>query len=203
MAQMFSSGVTPDYLKALSDAYAQYFPQQAPVNTQALQQWYSPSGSSAFGAPMDASAPSQSVVGSLFGEQYPQTAGGGSKGTDRLPMSAQQQAFFDNETPAERDARMANVGNTLSSLLGGAAGFGLFGPLPALAMKAYNYMNPYGRASTLSNANLATAIQGQDLANLRDIPDYSFSSSSAPKLSDTALSTAISQQDAANSRDND
>jgi len=38
MAQMFSSGVTPDYLKALSDAYSQYFPKQAPVNTQALKQ---------------------------------------------------------------------------------------------------------------------------------------------------------------------
>ena len=79
MAQMFSSGVTPDYLQTLADAYAQYFPQQAPVNTQALQQWYSPNGSSAFAAPMGASV-APSVVGSLFGEQYPQTQGGGSRG---------------------------------------------------------------------------------------------------------------------------
>lgn len=99
MAQMFSSGVTPDYLKALSDAYAQYFPQQAPVNTQALQQWYSPSvpsGSSAFAAPLDTSATPSSVVGSLFGDQYPQvhqgTRGSGSPADSNPAWSAMSDA---------------------------------------------------------------------------------------------------------------
>lgn len=105
MAQMFSSGITPDYLQTLADAYAQYFPQQAPVNTQALQQWYSPQGgSSAFAAPMGAAAPS-SVVGSLFGDQYPQTQGGGSRGSvsDSNPgwsgLSDSQKASFYADNP--------------------------------------------------------------------------------------------------------
>lgn len=120
MAQMFSSGVTPDYLKALSDAYAQYFPTQAPVNTQALQQWYSPSGSLAFAAPMDSSvaSPSSSVVGSLFGEQYPQTQQGGSR----------QVANPTSEWSGMSDAQKANYyanNPTMSSLT--QALQGLFG----------------------------------------------------------------------------
>ena len=170
MAQMFSSGVTPDYLKTLADAYAQYFPQQAPVNTQALQQWYSPNGyspdgSSAFAAPMGASAPS--VVGSLFGDQYPQVSQG-TRGSDRQPMSQAQQDFFNNETPEARDVRMSQFSDTLGSLLGGAATYGLLGPLPALAMKVYNYARPYGTAPSMSDAGLAAAISGQDAANARD-----------------------------------
>jgi hypothetical protein len=104
MAQMFSSGVTPDYLKALADAYAQYFPQQVPVNTQALQQWYSPNGSSAFAAPMGSSE-APSVVGSLFGEQYPQTRDSGTRGVgeDSNPqwsgMSDAQKANFYANNP--------------------------------------------------------------------------------------------------------
>ena len=120
MAQMFSSGVTPDYLKALSDAYAQYFPQQAPVNTQALQQWYSPDGSSAFAAPMDAlvAAPaSSSVVSSLFGDQYPQTRQGGNS------QVSQGQGYAAPSTQS-LGAGLASAGIGYGSLLGGMLPFG-------------------------------------------------------------------------------
>lgn len=170
MAQMFSSGVTPDYLQTLADAYAQYFPQQAPVNTQALQQWYSPNGSSAFAAPMGASAAPSSVVGSLFGEQYPQVRQGGGG-------SQQMSQGFTGDT--------ANVGATgdFSGLMSGlgtglqsVASMGLLGPvakLAALAYGAYNKANPYGTAPSMSDAGLASAIAGQDAANARDsAPSY-------------------------------
>ena len=117
MAQMFSSGVTPDYLQTLADAYAQYFPQQAPVNTQALQQWYSPSGSSAFAAPQVSSAPS-SVVGSLFGEQYPQVHQGG--GNQQM---GQGQGYASPSTQS-MGASLASAGINYGSLLGGMMPYG-------------------------------------------------------------------------------
>lgn len=155
MAQMFSSGVTPDYLKALSDAYAQYFPQQDPVDTQALQQWYSPQGgSSAFAAPMGASV-SPSVVGSLFGEQYPQVRQGGS--------GSGQQGTLGTGTSGD----FSGFASGLSSL-GSMGLFGPIGKLAALAYNAYNTARPFGTAPTMSDAGLAAAISGQDAANARD-----------------------------------
>jgi len=130
MAQMFSSGVTPDYLQALSDAYAQYFPQQAPVNTQALQQWYSPNGSSAFAAPMGAAAPS-SVVGSLFGEQYPQVNQGGGGGGN--PQRGQG---MDGGVVGDGTGFSGNFGGLLGSLGSGLqsiAAAGLLGPQAKIA----------------------------------------------------------------------
>lgn len=78
MAQnLFSSGVSPDYLQALAAAYNQYFPQQQAFNPAPLQQWYGQAPQ----APMlpQNMAPS-SVVGSLFGQQYPQTYQGVQEG---------------------------------------------------------------------------------------------------------------------------
>ena len=161
MAQMFSSGVTPEYLKSLSDAYAQYFPQQQPVNIEALQQWYSPSGSSAFAAPMAApEAPSvaPSVVGSLFGEQYPQVQQGGG-GSFRATMGEGDTSGMSGD--------FSGLSKGLSSL-GSIGLFGPLGKLAALAYGAYNRANPYGTAPTMSDAGLAAAISGQDVANARD-----------------------------------
>lgn len=149
MAQMFSSGVTPDYLKALSDAYAQYFPQQAPVNTQALQQWYSPqgfspNGSSAFAAPMGASmAPmSSSVVGSLFGDQFPQVRGGGGQAT--------QGAGYASPSTQSFGAGLASAGINYGNLLGGLMPYGRIAGLLGNAYKE----------SQLSNAALNGGYTG-------------------------------------------
>lgn len=169
MAQMFSSGVTPDYLQTLADAYAQYFPQQAPVNTQALQQWYSPQGgSSAFAAPQVSSAPS-SVVGSLFGEQYPQVHQGGG---DSRGMQGNIGEGANVGMPGDFSGLMSGLGTGLQSV----ASMGLLGPvakLAALAYGAYNKANPYGTAPSMSDAGLAAAISGQDAANARDSADTS------------------------------
>lgn len=165
MAQMFSSGVTPDYLQTLADAYAQYFPQQAPVNTQALQQWYSPDGSSAFAAPMGASAPS--VVGSLFGEQYPQVNQGGGG-------SQMSQGFMGDNANVGATGDFSGLMSGLGTGLQSVASMGLLGPvakLAALAYGAYNKANPYGTAPSMSDAGLASAIAGQDAANARDSGD--------------------------------
>lgn len=160
MAQMFSSGVTPDYLKALSDAYAQYFPQQAPVDTQALQQWYSPQGgSSAFAAPMGASA-APSVVGSLFGEQYPQVNQGGGG-------SQMSQGFMGDTANVGATGDFSGLASGLSSL-GSMGLFGPIGKLASLAYGAYNKVRPFGTAPSMSDAGLAAAIAGQDAANARD-----------------------------------
>lgn len=165
MTQMFSSGVTPDYLQTLADAYAQYFPQQAPVNTQALQQWYSPQGgSSAFAAPIGAAAPS-SVVGSLFGEQYPQVYQGGGGGSRGMQGSMGEGANVG--VPGNFSGLMSGLGTGLQT----AASMGLLGPAAralALAYGAYNRANPYGTAPSMSDAGLAAAISGQDAANARD-----------------------------------
>lgn len=169
MAQMFSSGVTPDYLKALSDAYAQYFPQQAPVDTQALQQWYSPQGgSSAFAAPMGASAV-PSVVGSLFGEQYPQVNQGGGG-------SQMSQGFMGDTANVGATGDFSGLMSGLGTGLQSVASMGLLGPvakLAALAYGAYNKDKPFGTAPSMSDAGLAAAISGQDAANARDsAPSY-------------------------------
>ena len=144
MAQMFSSGVTPDYLQTLADAYAQYFPQQAPVNTQALQQWYSPQGgSSAFAAPQVSSAPS-SVVGSLFGEQYPQVHQGGGN----QQMGGGQEGY----TPSTQSlgAGLASAGINYGNLLGGMLPYGRIASLLGNAYKE----------SQLSNAALYGGYTG-------------------------------------------
>ena len=143
MAQMFSSGVTPDYLQTLADAYAQYFPQQAPVNTQALQQWYSPSGSSAFAAPMGASAPS-SVVGSLFGEQYPQVHQGGGN----QQMGGGQEGYAPSTQTL--GAGLASAGINYGNLLGGMLPYGRIASLLGNAYKE----------SQLSNAALNGGYTG-------------------------------------------
>ncbi len=95
MAQLFSSGVTPEYLKAMADAYAMYFPQQQTYNPQtqqtttgtytpeaqqALQQWYGAASSAP--TAVVPSAQQQSIVGGLFEDLYPQTrgSGGGNRG---------------------------------------------------------------------------------------------------------------------------
>lgn len=170
MAQMFSSGVTPDYLQTLADAYAQYFPQQAPVNTQALQQWYSPQGgSSAFAAPMGASAAPSSVVGSLFGEQYPQVYQGGGG-------SQVSQGFMGDNANVGETGDFSGLMSGLGTGLQSVASMGLLGPvakLAALAYGAYNKANPYGTAPSMSDAGLASAIAGQDAANARDSADTS------------------------------
>ena len=144
MAQMFSSGVTPDYLQTLADAYAQYFPQQAPVNTQALQQWYSPNGSSAFAAPMGASAAPSSVVGSLFGEQYPQVHQGGGN----QQMGGGQEGY----TPSTQSlgAGLASAGINYGNLLGGMLPYGRIASLLGNAYKE----------SQLSNAALNGGYTG-------------------------------------------
>lgn len=130
MAQLFSSGVTPEYLKAMADAYAMYFPQQQTYNPQtqqtttgtltpeyqqALQQWYGAASS----APT-AVVP-QSVVGGLFEDLYPQTrgGGGGSRGgyVDSNPA-------WTNMTDAEKanyyanNPTMASITQTLQNLWG-------------------------------------------------------------------------------------
>ena len=144
MAQMFSSGVTPDYLQTLADAYAQYFPQQAPVNTQALQQWYSPNGSSAFAAPVGASAAPSSVVGSLFGEQYPQVNQGG--GGSQMSQGAE------NYAPSTQTlgAGLASAGINYGNLLGGMLPYGRIASLLGNAYKE----------SQLSNAALNGGYTG-------------------------------------------
>lgn len=144
MAQMFSSGVTPDYLQTLADAYAQYFPQQAPVNTQALQQWYSPSGSSAFAAPMGASAAPSSVVGSLFGEQYPQVHQGGGN----QQMGGGQEGYA--PSTQSLGAGLASAGINYGNLLGGMLPYGRIASLLGNAYKE----------SQLSNAALYGGYTG-------------------------------------------
>lgn len=116
MAQLLSSGVTPEYLKAMADAYAQYFPQQQTYNPQtqqtttgtftpeaqmALQQLYSPTGYSPVNAAPTAVVPSQqSVVGGLFQDLYPQTSNTG--------RSAERPREFSTLTDKEWAAVMEN-----------------------------------------------------------------------------------------------
>ena len=164
MAQMFSSGVTPEYLQSLAAEYAKYFPQQQGPNIEALQQWYSPngfspsvpSGSSAVAAPLDSSGGS-SVVGSLFGDQYPQVHQGGNNGQVHQGVSES------SGTTGDFSGLAAGL-----STLGSMGLFGPLGKLAALAYGAYNKARPYGTAPTLSDSSLAAAINGQDAANARD-----------------------------------
>ena len=118
MAQMFSSGVTPEYLQSLASEYAKYFPQQQGPNIEALQQWYSPNGSSAFAAPQASSAAPSSVVGSLFGEQYPQVHQGG--GNQQM---GQGQGYASPSTQS-MGASLASAGINYGSLLGGMMPYG-------------------------------------------------------------------------------
>jgi hypothetical protein len=131
MAQLFSSGVTPEYLKAMADAYAMYFPQQQTYNPQtqqtttgtltpeyqqALQQWY---GAAASAPTAVIPSAQQSVVGGLFEDLYPQTrGGGGSRGyVDSNPA-------WTNMTDAEKanyyanNPTMASITQTLQNLWG-------------------------------------------------------------------------------------
>ena len=120
MAQMFSSGVTPEYLQSLAAEYAKYFPKQQAVNTEALQQWYSPSvpsGSSAVAAPSDAVGGS-SVVGSLFGDQYPQVHQGG--GNQQM---GQGQGYASPSTQST-GAGLASAGISYGNMLGGMMPYG-------------------------------------------------------------------------------
>ena len=118
MAQLFSSSTSPEYLKAMADAYAMYFPQQQTYNPQtqqtsvgtltpeyqqALQQWYGASGYAP--TAVVPSAQQQSVVGGLFQDLYPQTrnnTGGGTRGyVDSNPA-------WTNMTDAEKAGYYAN-----------------------------------------------------------------------------------------------
>lgn len=141
MAQLFSSGTSPEYLKAMADAYAMYFPQQQTYNPQtqqtttgtltpeyqqALQQWYSQNGYSPVNAAPTAVVP-QSVVGGLFEDLYPQTRGSGGGGS-REPMG-QAYAGPSTQSLAESLASAGiNYANTpLGNLLPGAWLTGLLG----------------------------------------------------------------------------
>ena len=117
MAQLFSSNTSPEYLKAMADAYAMYFPQQQTYNPQtqqtttgtltpeyqqALQQWYGAAGA----APTAVVPSQQSIVGGLFEDLYPQTRSGGMGGgrpVDNNPawtgMSDSEKANFYANNP--------------------------------------------------------------------------------------------------------
>lgn len=141
MAQLFSSGTSPEYLKAMADAYAMYFPQQQTYNPQtqqtttgtltpeyqqALQQWYSQNGYSPVNAAPTAVVP-QSIVGGLFEDLYPQTrGGGGSRGEPMGPAYAGPSTQSIAEGLASAGINYGNVlggmlpGGWLTSLLGNA-----------------------------------------------------------------------------------
>ena len=127
MAQnLLSSGVSPEYLQALSAAYNQYFPQQQAYDPAMLQQWYGQQQ-----APMlPQNAAPTSVVGSLFGQQYPQmntALGGGGADYGRgiadawgnMPSEGRA-AFFDaNPAWGAAHARAAGlVGSYLQNAYG-------------------------------------------------------------------------------------
>lgn len=181
MAQLFSSGVTPEYLKALSDAYEMYFPKQQTYNPQtqqtttgtftpeaqrALQQMYSPTGYSPVNNAPTAVVPSgqQSIVGGLFEDMYPQTRGN-SDGRVRDPAEqARINAFMDAE-----DARdVANgdpVGTTraarIQSDLGPVANF--FNPLSKVMslVDAYKgFQDPRDTSDTSMGAAIGRGIGG-------------------------------------------
>lgn len=107
MAQLFSSSTSPEYLKAMADAYAMYFPQQQTYNPQtqqtttgtltpeyqqALQQWYGAASSAP--TAVVPSPQQQSVVGGLFEDLYPQTrrSGGNTGYTDTSEWSGMTDA---------------------------------------------------------------------------------------------------------------
>jgi len=132
MAQLFSSGTSPEYLKAMADAYAMYFPQQQTYNPQtqqtttgtltpeyqqALQQWYG-----AAGAAPTAVVPSpqqQSIVGGLFEDLYPQTRGSGG-GSNRGESMGPAYAGPSTQSIAEGLASAGiNYGNVLGGMLPG------------------------------------------------------------------------------------
>ena len=122
MAQnLLSSGVSPDYLHALSAAYNQYFPTQQPYDTNMLQQWYGQQQAPVL--PQNAAA--SSVVGSLFGNQYPETAlggGGADAGRARADawgnMTPEQQAAFYGENPTMAAITRAGQGLFAGTALG-------------------------------------------------------------------------------------
>lgn len=123
MAQnLLSSEVTPEYLKALSAAYNQYFPQQQPYDTAMLQQWY---GQQQAASQLPQNAAPSSVVGSLFGQQYPETALGGA-GSDATGaragawgnMTPEQQAAFYGENPTMAAITRAGQGLFANTALG-------------------------------------------------------------------------------------
>lgn len=153
MAQLFSSGTSPEYLKAMADAYAMYFPQQQTYNPQtqqtttgtltpeyqqALQQWYGAAGNAP--TAVVPSPQQQSIVGGLFEDLYPQTANRGGSG-DRTRQ-------FSNLTDREWAAIIANRDENgwnnpydMSGLKAfGSAALGMLtgNPLSGLA-SAYNY----------------------------------------------------------------
>lgn len=133
MAQLFSSGTSPEYLKAMADAYAMYFPQQQTYNPQtqqtttgtltpeyqqALQQWYG--AASAAPTAVVPFPQQQSVVGGLFQDLYPQTAnrGGSTRGyVDGNPewtgMTDAQKASYYSENPT-----MAAINQALQKMWG-------------------------------------------------------------------------------------
>lgn len=118
---LLSSGVTPEYLKALSDAYNRYFPQQQPLDTAMLQQWY---GQQQAASQLPQNAAPTSVVGSLFGQQYPEALGGG--GSDATGaragawgnMTPEQQAAFYGENPTMAAITRAGQGLFANTALG-------------------------------------------------------------------------------------
>jgi hypothetical protein len=152
MAQLFSSGVTPEYLKAMADAYAMYFPQQQTYNPQtqqtttgtltpeyqqALQQWYSQNGYSPVNAAPTAVVP-QSVVGSLFEDLYPQTRGSG--GGNRGEM---QEAGFRSESPMAGAGPSTLLGNLSLGLSNYSGLLGGFLPGASIAGLVGQLSNPY------------------------------------------------------------
>ena len=130
MAQLFSSGTSPEYLKAMADAYAMYFPQQQTYNPQtqqtttgtltpeyqqALQQWYSQNGYSPVNAAPTAVVP-QSIVGGLFEDLYPQTRRSGGRGEPTEPAYAGPSTQSIAEGLASAGI---NYGNVLGGMLPG------------------------------------------------------------------------------------
>lgn len=156
---LLSSGVSPDYLQALSAAYNQYFPQQQAYNPAMLQQWYGQQPQQAPALPQNA-APS-SVVGSLFGNQYPQTTSViGGEGSDASRAIA---GAWGRATPEERAAFYGN-NPTMAAIT--RAGLGMFGGtfLGQLQNKIDPNIQPLSMAQTYGTQGLADFYGSRGLA---------------------------------------
>lgn len=157
MAQnLLSSGVSPDYLQALAAAYNQYFPQQQPYDTNMLQQWY---GQQQAASQLPQNAAPSSVVGSLFGQEYPQTAlgGAGSDATGAIAgawgnMTPEAQAAFYGENPG-----MAAITRAGQGLFAGTA-------LGQLQAKFDSTIQPRSTAITYGTQGLADFYGSRGLA---------------------------------------
>ena len=158
MAQnLLSSGVSPDYLQALAAAYNQYFPTQQPYDTSMLQQWYGQQQAPV----LPQNAVPSSVVGSLFGQQYPETYQGVQEGgTDAGRAAANA---WGNMTP---EGRAAFYGNNPTMAAITRAGLGMFGGtlFGQLQNKVDPMIQPMSLAQTYGTQGLADFYGSRGLA---------------------------------------